>query len=253
MRRSSKASSGTQVKKRTSHLDLPSNDDDGGSISKIHPKRKSASKPVIAVAILCGLVAVGTLFYVSNKVFQAPKIMTGTGKEAVPGSNSLPQRFMAQQNRLLPPDSIYRTKVQDIHGDWQQLMQYSGSSNYKELAVLSDKYSSRGFNVLAFPSNDFNQEKDTDAEILEYVETNFPEVHFPIFYRAPLSSNMVFQLCQKHTQGVVEWNFHKYLVNGQGRAVKSYGHRVQPMDIESDIVALLDENEQQKMQVPQTH
>lgn len=127
MRRSNKASSGTQVKKRTSHLDLPSNDDDGGSISKIHPKRKSASKPVIAVAILCGLAAVGTLFYVSNKVFQAPKTMTGTGKEAVPGSNSLPERFMAQQNRLLPPDSIYRTKVQDIHGDWQQLMQYSGS------------------------------------------------------------------------------------------------------------------------------
>lgn len=47
---------------------------------------------------------------------------------------------------------------------------------------------------------------------------------------------------------------HKYLVNGQGRAIKSYGHRVQPMDIEADIVALLDENEKQKkMQVPQTY
>ena len=46
---------------------------------------------------------------------------------------------------------------------------------------------------------------------------------------------------------------HKYLVNGEGRAIKSYGHRVQPMDIESDIVALLNENEEEKMQVPQTH
>jgi len=107
--------------------------------------------------------------------------------------------------------------------------------------------------VLAFPSNDFNQEKDTDEEILEYVKTNFPEVHFPIFSRAPLVSNMVFQLCQKHTNEKVEWNFHKYLVNGEGRAVKSYGHRVQPMDMEADIVALLDENDQQKMQVPQTY
>jgi len=26
----------------------------------------------------------------------------------------------------LPPDSIYRTEVQDIHGDWKQLMDYSG-------------------------------------------------------------------------------------------------------------------------------
>ena len=64
---------------------------------------------------------------------------------------------------------------------------------------------------------------------------------------------MVFQLAQKHTNEGVEWNFHKYLVDGRGRAIKSYSHRVQPMDIESDIVALLDENDQQKLQVPQTH
>ena len=46
---------------------------------------------------------------------------------------------------------------------------------------------------------------------------------------------------------------HKYLVNGEGRAVKSFGHRIQPVDIEDDIVALLDENEKLKMQLPQTH
>jgi glutathione peroxidase len=107
--------------------------------------------------------------------------------------------------------------------------------------------------VLAFPSNDFHQEKETNSEILEYVRGHFPEVDFPLFSRAPLSSNMVFQLCEKHTGEKVEWNFHKYLVDGQGRAVKSYGHRVQPMDIESDIIALLSANEKQKMQIPQTH
>lgn len=104
--------------------------------------------------------------------------------------------------------------------------------------------------MLAFPSNDFHQEKDTNEEILDYVKTNFPEVHFPIFSRAPLATNMVFKLCQKHTHEEVKWNFHKYLINGQGRAIKSYGHRVPPMDIEKDIVALLEENEKQKMQVP---
>jgi len=266
MRRSNKSTS----TKRTTHLDLPSNDDHVGT-SKIH-KRKSTSKSALAGTILCGLAALGTLFYVSNTVFTPNnKMAVGAGKEAVSGSDSLQhkERFMAQENRLLPPDSIYRTKVQDIHNDWQQLMKYSGSvnlivnvacewgltkSNYKELAVLHSKYASRGFNVLAFPSNDFNQEKETNEEILDYVQTNFPEVKFPLFGRAPLSSNMVFQLCQKHTKEAVEWNFHKYLVNGQGRAIKSYGHRVQPMDIEADIVALLDENDQQeKMQVPQTY
>ena len=119
--------------------------------------------------------------------------------------------------------------------------------------MLYAKYKSRGFQVLAFPSNDFHQEKETNAEVLEYVKRNFPEVSFPLFSRAPLASNMVFQLCQKHTGERVEWNFHKYLVDGSGRAVKSYGHRVQPMDIEEDIVALLDQNERRKLQVPQTY
>lgn len=113
--------------------------------------------------------------------------------------------------------------------------------------MLHNKYSSpqpttttmTKFNVLAFPSNDFHQEKETNEEILSYVQTNFPEVTFPLFSRAPLSSNMVFQLCQKQTQSKVEWNFHKFLVDGDGKCVKSYGHRVQPMDIEEDIVRLI--------------
>ena len=120
MRRSNKA-----VKKRTTHLDLSSNDDVGSA--KSH-NPKGTTKSAIAVALLCGLVALGTLFYVSDKVLTpGKKMVMGTEKEVVSGSKSLPhgERFMAQQ--LLPPDSIYRTKVQDIHGDWQQLMQYSGS------------------------------------------------------------------------------------------------------------------------------
>jgi len=45
---------------------------------------------------------------------------------------------------------------------------------------------------------------------------------------------------------------HKYLVSGYGIAIKSYGHRVQPMSIEDDIVAFLDANDQLKHQVPKT-
>ena len=96
--------------------------------------------------------------------------------------------------------------------------------------------------MLAFPSNDFHQEKDTNEDILSYVHENFPEVTFPLFSRAPLKTNMVFQLCEQQTHEKVD---------GTGRAVKSYGHRVQPIDIEEDIVRLLDNREM--MQVPQTH
>eukprot|EP00804_Cyclotella_cryptica_P006179 CCRYP_015266-RA/>CCRYP_015266-RA protein AED:0.47 eAED:0.47 QI:0/-1/0/1/-1/1/1/0/124 len=123
-----------------------------------------------------------------------------------------------------------------------------------QLAALHEKYRHRGFTVLAFPSNDFHQEKETDGEILEYVQENFPQVSFPIFSRSPLASNVVFQLCQRHTGEALGWNFHKYLVNGEGRAVKSYGHRVAPLEIEEDIVKLLEENEEKgSQQVPQTY
>lgn len=129
MRRSNKASSATQAKKRTTHLDLPSHDDVPSS--KIHKRNKGPSMIAIARAILCGLAALGTLFYVSNKVFESPgeNVAAGSMKDPISSSHSIPQkeRFLDQQNRLLPPDSIYRTKVEDIHGDWQQLMQYSGS------------------------------------------------------------------------------------------------------------------------------
>lgn len=114
-------------KKRTTHLDLPSNEDhvDSTNNNKSH-KHKGNAKSGLAVALLCGLAALGTLFYVSDKVF-APdtKKAMGEVKEATQLSHN-PERFMSQQNRVLPPDSIYRTKVQDIHGDWQQLMKYSG-------------------------------------------------------------------------------------------------------------------------------
>ena len=97
--------------------------------------------------------------------------------------------------------------------------------------------------MLAFPSNDFNQELDTNAEILQYVNDHFPEVEFPIFSRGSLADGEVFKLCKEMTGESVRWNFHKYLVNGRGEAVKSYGHRIQPMAIEEDIVALLKEND----------
>lgn len=100
--------------------------------------------------------------------------------------------------------------------------------------------------VLAFPSNDYHQEKETDAEILEYVQTHFPEVHFPIYSKSPLKSNVVFQLCERQTGESPQWNFHKYLVNSEGKAVKSFGHRVSPEEMEEDIVKLLDANDSVK-------
>ncbi|KAL7475991.1 hypothetical protein ACHAW6_001882 [Cyclotella cf. meneghiniana] len=265
---------------RSSHLDIPSSHDDDEAVSKGHKsKRHGASKSTVCVAALCSIIALATLIYVAktvksdaNALFKLSrgkiaavkniqhKMKHHPPKQGHKDSNKLTasERFLPQQNHLLPPDSIYRTTITDIHGTSQNLMKYAGSislvSNYVQLAALYEKYRRRGFAVLAFPSNDFHQEKDTDKEILEYVREQFPQVSFPIFSRSPLESNVVFQLCRRHTGETPGWNFHKYLVDGEGRAVKSYGHKVQPLQIEEDIVRLLEENEARAtQQVPQTY
>lgn len=112
MRRATKSSS----TKRSTHLDLV--DDDGIGSSKIH-KPNTNSRVNLAKAIVCALAALGTLWYINDKVFNR-KGKVGTDKAAEK------ERILPQQHSL-PPDSIYRTKVEDINGEWKQLMEYSGS------------------------------------------------------------------------------------------------------------------------------
>ena len=113
MRRATKSSS----TKRSTHLDLV--DDDGIGSSKIH-KPKTKSKADLAKAIFCALVALGTLYYNYDKVFNRK------GKTAKVKPLTYKERILPHQLSL-PPDSIYRTKVEDIHGERKQLMEYSGS------------------------------------------------------------------------------------------------------------------------------
>lgn len=201
----------TKAPQRSTHLDLV--DNDNGDI-KIHNKRRANNtKANIARAIFCAVAALTTLYCVSTGKVTFKRIMSRTPSKK--------EQDLSQQQINLPPDSIYRTKVEDIHGEWRRLMDYAGNvslvvnvacewgltqSNYKELAILHERYKSRGFNVLAFPTNDFQQEKETNEEILDYVTSNFPEVHFPLFSKAPLATNMVFQLCQKQTYVGPTWN-----------------------------------------------
>jgi hypothetical protein len=111
MRRATKSSS----TKRSTHLDLV--DDDRIGSSKIQ-KPKTKSKADLARAIFCAFVALGTLYYNYDKVFNR--------KGATVKSPQHKERALPHQLSL-PPDSIYRTKVEDIHGEWKQLMEYSGS------------------------------------------------------------------------------------------------------------------------------
>lgn len=123
MRRANKAAAPSSLPKR-SHLDVDDGSAHHNHNTKVH-KHKGASKSSLLFAIICGLAAMGTLVYVSKAVFSNNGSDKVTKKSEIPQQNK--ERYLPQQNRLLPPDSIYRTTIEDIHGKQQQLMDYSGS------------------------------------------------------------------------------------------------------------------------------
>jgi len=110
------------------------------------------------------------------------------------------------------------------------------------LALLQDKYESFGFSVLAFPTNDFRQEYDTNEEIRSFLEDEFPEITFPVLAQSSLADNIVYQQLRKQLpdeRDTVQHNFFKYLVDRNGVAVKLFTKKQDPLSLVDDIEALL--------------
>ena len=100
------------------------------------------------------------------------------------------------------------------------------TSQYEGLEALYATYKDRGLVVLGFPSNDFgNQEPGTEAEIKTFCRITYG-VQFPMFAKTRVKKNNADPLYQKlgETAGSwPKWNFHKYLLDREGRLIGSYG------------------------------
>ena len=110
---------------------------------------------------------------------------------------------------------------------------------FRSLQALQEKYSAKGFTVLAFPSNDFGkQEPGSDKEIKSFCELNY-KINFPIFTKAPVSGSGIQPLFQWLTEkaspklvGPVEWNFEKFLVDKNGNLIARFKSGVEPESAE---------------------
>lgn len=95
-------------------------------------------------------------------------------------------------------------------------------SQYEGLEALYETYKERGLVVLGFPSNDFaNQEPGTEAEIKTFCRMTYG-VQFPMFAKTRVRKNQADPLHQKlgeATGSWPKWNFHKYLLDREGRVV----------------------------------
>ena len=129
----------------------------------------------------------------------------------------------------------------------QDLCQYAGkvtlvvntasycgfTTQYEGLEALYAKYQAKGLVVLGFPSNDFGkQEPGSSKEIADFCYNTYG-VKFPMFSKTSVTgaaANPLHAALIKATGKAPEWNFHKYLIDRNGRVVKSYASQVTPAD-----------------------
>ncbi len=128
----------------------------------------------------------------------------------------------------------------------QNLCQYAGqvvlvvntasfcgfTPQYKGLEALYARYKDRGLVVLGFPSNDFNQEADSNRKIAEFCENTYG-VKFPMFVASHVTGDQANPLFRQLTQATgtrPRWNFYKYLIARDGRVVDAYSSMTGPED-----------------------
>ena len=117
---------------------------------------------------------------------------------------------------------------------------------YEQLEQLKKTYGARGFDVLAFPSNQFLQELSKMDDILEYCSMTWG-VTFPVLEKVRVNGKKAAPLYKELTKaedvdgkaGRVEWNFEKFLVLPDGQ-VKRFRPRMKPDD--PSIVSVIEAN-----------
>ena len=118
---------------------------------------------------------------------------------------------------------------------------------YDELEELYQDYRDRGFEVLAFPCNQFGGQEPGDAgEIAEFCKVNFG-LTFPLMAKVDVNgdnASPLFDWMKREKPGVmgskaIKWNFTKFLIDRSGQVAKRYGPTDAPKTIAKDIEKLL--------------
>ena len=119
--------------------------------------------------------------------------------------------------------------------------------HYEGLQELYNEYNSQGLEILAFPCNQFGaQEPGTNDEIKFFCTEKY-DVTFPIFNKIDVNGpneDPLYTFLKNSKRGFlgykpIEWNFAKFLINGEGDVIKRYLPSTKPNKIEKKIAKLL--------------
>ena len=159
-------------------------------------------------------------------------------------TNSYPQ--INDQNN----DNVSDIIVTDMENNPVKLSDYNGkvlvivnvasecgfTYQYAALEKIYEKYKSQGFEILAFPCNDFGgQEPGTNEEIKSFCSSTYG-VTFKLFDKIKVLGEDKSPLYERLTNnsvtetGDVKWNFEKFIISKNGRIVARFRSKIEPTD-----------------------
>jgi glutathione peroxidase len=117
---------------------------------------------------------------------------------------------------------------------------------YKSLQALYEQYGPRGFEILAFPCDQFgHQEPGSDAEIAAFCDTTY-RITFPVFAKIEVNgakAHPLYAWLKKQKGGLlgsaIKWNFTKFLIGRDGEVTARFATTARPEGFAKDIEALL--------------
>ncbi|MGF7152574.1 glutathione peroxidase [Novosphingobium gossypii] len=118
---------------------------------------------------------------------------------------------------------------------------------YAGLEELWRRHRDQGFEVVAFPCNQFGGQEPGDAdEIASFCDVNFG-LSFPLMGKVDVNgqnADPLFDWLKAEAPGVlgsklIKWNFTKFLIDRAGKVVRRYAPTDKPAALEKDIERLL--------------
>jgi glutathione peroxidase len=177
----------------------------------------------------------------------------------------MPLAVVSAADDAKKPTSVLDFHMKDIDGKDVDLAKYKGkvfmvvntasqcglTPQYKELEAIYEKYKEKGFEILAFPANEFGaQEPGTNEEIKEFCSSKY-KVSFPLFSKIvvkgkgidPLYDYLTSKETNPKFAGAIGWNFAKFLVNRKGEVIARFKPTEKPSskDVEKAIEEALEE------------
>lgn len=159
------------------------------------------------------------------------------------------------------PMNIYDFTVKNIDENEVSISKYKGkmllivnvaskckfTSQYEGLEKLYQKYKSKDFMILGFPSNQFSEQEPASNKKIKFFCVSNYDVHFDMFSKIKVNgdnAHPLYKFLKKEKTGFlgtesIKWNFTKFLVSSEGQVLKRYGSSTKPKEIEEDIKKLL--------------